>query len=660
MGEMGRRPPPAPNGPPSAGAADQPPPETRPDLEAAWQDEADGDSAADERQMVTGPVIRDQDDPAKDRRSGRTVVAEWALWGKEAGDLEYRILRCSKGPFGPGDFRGVLNRYTPGDTQVLPQYTVCWIPDENAHERYLAIAIHELADLNPRRSGGRVRSARGREIEYIRLFCVRYTEMAQNQLGYAELLESVLGYQLPAGRTSPIKVELLETEPPSFPPSVSALAENAATLLLTGQPVCVLGAERATAEDRLRFIDQVMWLLPYGLRATMSAATWASATAKNLKLRLIFTSAERDDGATSYLTWGAPMRFDLSAREVTLLRHYVNWLDRGGANAPELVGQIRQMIANLPRDRPVKDTLEELADALRDGKVLVVRAAVRRLRQRRSRPRSLDERKHYRQEIRRLGLLREHTGVPARTAASVYRVLLELAFGSRLTYANYRDIVQYAGGPPRGLLGREMLKLKFSSFLPWLLTAKSSTELTDRELVKSLHEQGIEAAAPLTEFCRHLNAVDIADRPAGYDFAVGYLRAYGEDSRAELEGRGYLTQTLERVFPDNQRAQCRRLKETLVFVYGAMLSEEQRSDLLGRTDVHRTPAFVDAVTQLTARPATSGWRLLRIKMPQRTAWARGARPKITISGVAILMVSMLIVGLVIVILMTHLLESLHV
>ena len=53
-----------------------------------------------------------------------------ALWGKDGGETDYRVLRCSKGPFGPDDFQEIITRYASGATESLPQYTVYWIPAE--------------------------------------------------------------------------------------------------------------------------------------------------------------------------------------------------------------------------------------------------------------------------------------------------------------------------------------------------------------------------------------------------------------------------------------------------------------------------------------------------------------------------------------------------
>jgi hypothetical protein len=91
----------------------------------------------------------------------------------------------------------------------------------------------------------------------------------------------------------------------------------------------------------------------------------------------------------------------------------------------------------------------------------------------------------------------------------------------------------------------------------------------------------------------------------GYDFAVGYLRAYSADPRAELAERGYLAETLEQVFPDDRQAQRTRLKEIVVFAYGEALNEEAAAELLSRPDALRTPMQDEAADERTAPPHTA-------------------------------------------------------
>ena len=161
------------------------------------------------------------------------VAAEWALWGKEGNESAYRVLRSSEGTFSLDDFHAIITRYAPGVKETLPQYTVCWIPagkgdqrprvsgaaakrgrttgagDGQGYQGYLAVGIHELAERRP--PPGRVvraRTAGGREIEYVRLFCVRYAGLAEFGVRYADLVGAMRDQQLPADLTGPIRVEL--------------------------------------------------------------------------------------------------------------------------------------------------------------------------------------------------------------------------------------------------------------------------------------------------------------------------------------------------------------------------------------------------------------------------------------------------------------------
>jgi hypothetical protein len=615
---------------------------------------------------LTGPPLPepDPDGSANDRGTGRTVVAEWALWGKAPQDPEYSVLRCSKGAFGRGDFHGIITRYASGAKGELPQYTVCWIPEGNSHERYLAVAIHELADSDPRLSGGRVRASRGREIEYIRLFCVRYNEMAKHRASYAELVESVRNHQLLAGQTDPMTVELLETESPSFPGEIHALAGNVATLLLTTRPVCILGADRASSEDRLHFIDAVMSLLPYGLRATLSASTWASATAQDLKLRMFFTSAERGDG-TERATWGRPVRFELSAPDRMTLRHYANWLEHGGSDAAEELAdqtdpirfdpdEIRHLVAELPKSRPARDVLEELADGARHGRLPVVQSGVKRLRQRQGGPPSPEEREEYRRAIRRLDLFKEHPKLHHNTSASVYRVLLNLAFAPEITYRDYCVIEDCAGGRPCEALARTMLSsaLKFTT-MPWVLTGRSIARFTDPQLMTHLREQGTAATEPITVLSGMLDTVRPPHRPALYDFGVKYLRAYDAEPKAELAWRGYCAGMLETIYPRDQQAQRVRLEDTLRFVYGRLLSGEEIAELYAQPNVRRTAAFDAAVARMAASA--------KVGRPGgiREVWKRIREGKVVFSAVALVLglgAVVLVVIFILVALLLHLMR----
>jgi len=290
----------------------------------------------DEGITLTGPIPWAAE---RDAADARLVPVEWALWERDA-RKDGHVIRCSDGALGPADFHRFVIRFASGVKETLPQYTLGWIPDSSGGVEYLAVGIHELADKDPARSGGRVRASRDREIEYIRLFCVRYVGLALHRATYSELVGAVRDTQLPAELTGLLQIQLPELDPPHFIPAVRGFAGGVAALLLTTRPVYILGAVNFDAIDRLRFIDYVMSLLPYGLRATFSASTWASATARDLKVRLFFSNARRAPEDGTCLHWLQSVVTELYAADLPV-RHYANWLEHGGGNAlAELADQV--------------------------------------------------------------------------------------------------------------------------------------------------------------------------------------------------------------------------------------------------------------------------------------------------------------------------------
>jgi hypothetical protein len=550
------------------------------------------------------------DQPAEEPSAAPTVTAEWALWGKEGHESAYHVLRCSKGVFSSDEYREIITRYAPGVKGELPQYTVCWTPVKQDGQRYIVVGIHELADADPRRSGGRARTAEGREIEYVRLFCVRYADLADHGTGYADLIEAVRNRQLPADLTGPVEITLPEGRPYSLSGPLPQTAANVATSLLTADPVCVLGAAAATAMDRLVFIDLVMSLLPYGLRTTMSASTWASSTAQDLKLRLFFTNARRDDQRTWHVTWGRPEERDLHDDEPAA--QYGSWLRSitPARAVPLLVEKtdpvrfalpdLSQMVGDLPADKPAGDTLQELAHRLRSGDQDAVRRVVRRLNRYLAGGLGPAERQDCLRLITGLRLLENHPELHSQTRESVYRVLLKLAFDTTLTYDSFCRIEDAAGGKPTGALRSVMTKFTFSGIMPWVLTMKAERQYTTDQLIDHLAAVPRPATQPLDEVRQSAETIRPDHRRVVYDFAWHYLRKQSAQAGAELRRRGYLTDTLEACFPRDQQAQQDRLEDTLRLVYGASLNGSQINDVFTNPVARHTPALGAAVRRLSS------------------------------------------------------------
>ena len=469
------------------------------------------------------------------------LTAEWALWGRRVPEAEDRVLECSGGTFAPPDFKSIIARYTTGMPDRLPHYTVSWVPDENHAPEFVAVAIREPIpqdpvphDPVPPGGAGGYEGLGGESI--VRLFCVRYADLAEHVVSYAELLEAVQQQELPpraafSGPVGPLASVLPATAGPvtiRFPslplllrPArpvadfAPELAKRVAALLLIPAQVCVLGAYEVPAADRLAFIDSVMSLLPYGLRSRMSASTWASSTAQDLKLRLFFANARRDDGKTWHVRWGQPDPAEFPDPDGEAARLYSDWLRLSLPSArSHLASQtapvrflnedIRQLVAALPRNLTVADTLEDLAASLSDGDARSARAELQRLGDYLDDPIAPADRDTYRRQIADLGLFKDHQGLRDSTKTRVFRVLLRLAFEMPLTYDSYCVIEDAIGGPPHEMLRSALLNFKFATFLPWLLSARAGPGLTDEALTGKLAKQDVRATAPLNALQRDL------------------------------------------------------------------------------------------------------------------------------------------------------------
>ena len=275
--------------------------------------------------------------------SGQAIelTAQWALWGADAADSTYRVLASSAGDLTAWDFEDIVGRYAVGTPDRLPQYTVFWVPDGKGSPCFVGITFHEYASFASRDDRSRYDAA-DREITYSRLFCVRYADLAEHGVTLTDLLSAAERQLLPTDKGGPVTLRITQEPVLWSPPRPAAvppdLAEVVAALLLTSRPICVLGADEMPAVDRLTFVDRVLSLLPYGLRATMSAATWASPTARDLKLRLFFASARRDDSTgTHHVQWGQRGWGTETPPDSDVVRQYLAWLRNAGARATQLL-----------------------------------------------------------------------------------------------------------------------------------------------------------------------------------------------------------------------------------------------------------------------------------------------------------------------------------
>lgn len=283
--------------------------------------------------------------------AGPGVPAGWAVYGKTAGTADdYAVLRSSTAYFSRADYDGILRRFVPGtppprpqrfEAAGLPWATISYAPlrlpqagpgvgaggvPVAAEASVLGIAVCDWTDVT---------DGAGRPVAATSYLCAPFGALAAVSLGYEDLylalrwdpaVAAALGPGAvgphtsdedrtsipvtdgagPAGRGAvplgPLPgldascvAQVLEADPAMF-----RLAAGVAALLLC-QPVALLGGRAAEPgsriTERLRFLDAIVALLPYGQRARLVVSTWADSGSTH-RIRLAYTDRARPGDAT--------------------------------------------------------------------------------------------------------------------------------------------------------------------------------------------------------------------------------------------------------------------------------------------------------------------------------------------------------------------------
>lgn len=223
------------------------------------------------------------------------IVPEWALWGKEPSGLSYRVLRCSDGHLNDAGFTRIMQRYSTGTHTDLPQVTLSWARAEG--ELYIGMAVQRRTDD---------RDHTGRKIVMTRYCALPYSRLPE-PVSYEAIYHALSDWRPPAEGAAAAPLHLPPLYPDAIAPQATEHAMGVAALLLTGTPVHIVpSGEVPSYLERLRFLDAVAALLPYGMRTELSAATWVSSTSQS-RIRLAFTShADKDAHA---VPWGTVPSF---------------------------------------------------------------------------------------------------------------------------------------------------------------------------------------------------------------------------------------------------------------------------------------------------------------------------------------------------------------
>ena len=506
------------------------------------------------------------------------VTVEWALWGKERSDLEYRLLRCSDGTLSEANFDELLTRYSTGTLEALPQVTIGWLEDR-AHGHQIALAIHE-------EPADRRVDATGRPVVLTRCFCVPYATLAEGRVSYQALYDKF--------RKIPLHEQegTFQTSLPVMPSVVRAdlAAQRAAALLVTCKPVCVLEADRAGLADRLEFIDSVMSLLPFGLRCQLSASTWASSQFWEHKFRLFFASTLRPDDDCDVI-WGGDRRVPTQP----LAAGYFDWLRNDSSDVASQLEERATLLAsktdpvrfkaaevdlsldelyNMPgssrrqrspapvrRELPaggraewsVEGLLIECADRLHDGaQPVLVANAIRQLIECSDDKATPEEQDRYRRIIKERRLLREDTPLDTSRRGKLYAALLRIAFETPLDYEGYCQLEDCAGVAMHPSLLRAVSQVGTADlWVDLLLAGVDDDEFQALSRAQVPLASLIQAVADLRLEPRHRRVV--------FETALSEFVARDQSHRLDtqllrsaLAEHGYLASAVERVYQNPQ------------------------------------------------------------------------------------------------------------
>jgi hypothetical protein len=573
--------------------------------------------------------------------AGRTirVSAQWALEGKQPDGEGYRILACSTGDLDRANFADALSRFQLGELNTLPQVSVSYARlGTQPGMSYLALAIHWYAIDGQRLANGvSQRDNQGRLTAYTSYFCLPYRPLAREAIGYLAMYEALSSIRLDTADGPQQEVQV--AGPLSRIPAAPDLAVRVAPLLLTGRPVCVLGAEGTGMAERLAFIDGVMELLPYGFRSRMTAATWTRASNRNHRFRLFFSSAARTDEPDHVVNWGDSPELVPAPAEAA--GEYLDWLLEYSGPLAMLAGQTSEMgfghkdttqalnsvlttssqfesgSRTAPLEDIVEQTLRNCAEHAKLANATRLRTDIAALKKFAEDEISSDRRVRYRALITGLGLLQASFCVEGKSQERLYDALLRIAFEVPVTYRAYSQIEKCADVAPGDAPATELLTaiLKVgtdgqlaSAIVHWHLRTidekkhtrwLGSSEVDAVKLIKCLADKW--------EYPQHAKIV--------CDVTLEYLRRVPRKYQPQhvqqaLCLHGFLARALQLRHPDDDQYQVHALYYFLRAAYprpastpGQDLSKAAIVQILSGAGTPPTPALLSAVLMLVTRPA---------------------------------------------------------
>lgn len=526
------------------------------------------------------------------------ISVEWALHGQEAGQRGYRILSRSDAVLSRENFAEIITRFHSGTPEELPQVTIGWAgADERAH---LIMTVQERSD---------VQDWLGRPLVNTRLFCVSYEQLARRAVGYEELHASFAELALPADDV--VRMYVQPFRPEKLAAQVTDHVMVAAALLLSGSRVCVVDGDAVPLTERLRYLDTVAALLPYGMRAKLSASTWTSSTAEH-HIRLSFTKHGR--GGAHSLSWNSTpepafLTEDVRAyldllREAPDLAAVIASFAEAGApmsfrDVPAALEILRNAVRAPEPDAPghatpgeVEALLESTADALDGGWHEQLEGCLRLLGPMARADHGPAARESYRRVVTRRQMLGRRSSLPAELEPRLYRVILRLACGPVLTVADVREILDAIPRPSRPLIDALRRMRHESPAVTLLLERRLGARGRDRALATT------SPAELVGSVLRAPSDRELIEALCGE--LAGHRSPGGDPDVAEaLHEHGYLAEVIENLYPGERATQVTHLTELLTAAYGPALDDAARGRVTGSPVALERPALLTAVGRLS-------------------------------------------------------------
>lgn len=269
--------------------------------------------------------------------------AGWAVWSKHPGTRDdYSVLHSSDGPLSQSEFTSVLAHYAPGNPPAQPGMpsSLPWVTVNRvgvADKAYIGVSVHVPTEHV---------DATGRPISKTSYLCAPYDDLARDPVCYAALSQALSAAQLPLADGGLVTLTVPRLDKAELAEAVIGFGADtvavAAAMVLAG-PATITGPDLPDVATRVRFFDAVAALLPYGHRASFTAASW-SDTGAGARFRIVFANRAREE--TSRLTWGTPARGPADGPA----RGYLEYLRRITAQPMVDVDELARLIGYLSQE----------------------------------------------------------------------------------------------------------------------------------------------------------------------------------------------------------------------------------------------------------------------------------------------------------------------